>query len=477
MMRSMYSGVSGLKVHQLKMDVIGNNIANVNTVGYKKGQVTFQEVFSQVVKGAGAPQGGRGGTNPQQIGLGLKVGAINTVHTKGSTQRTDNPTDLMIDGEGFFIVSDDPNAENRYYTRAGNFALDKEGYLVTPDGYKVLGYKYDENGNWTSEITPIKINRSETVAPTTTKNIEIRDNLDSTAELPFKVIEDSTSPGTYKLVRDDEGVYVTDTIIKDSHGNSYTVKVEFMKAITVDGTSLNPADYKNDEFGSYATQPTIDWSSNKWIMNIKSIEGLPSGASFQISPTDEPQEITFDNNGELASGGNLTIEFTGSPDLPVGFGEYDETSGTYSNEISIDYTQLTQYANEFDAKPYAIEGNSAGSLDSFAIGANGVITGSFTNGEKKALGQIALAKFDNPMGLQKVGNNFFENTPNSGEPQVGKPANSGFGSINPGTLEMSNVDLSMEFTEMIKTQRGFQANSRVITTTDEMLQELVNMKR
>ncbi|NMA87255.1 MAG: flagellar hook-basal body complex protein, partial [Tissierellia bacterium] len=179
MMRSMYSGVTGLRTHQNKMDVIGNNIANVNTVAFKRGTMTFQEVFSQTMRGASGPQGGRGGTNPQQIGLGVTVGAINTIHTKGHMQGTDNPTDLMIDGEGFFVVSDDANYENRYYTRAGNFQLDRDGTLVTADGYKVLGYRLDEDGNPTAEVGDVRISKSETKAPTATERITLRGNLDS----------------------------------------------------------------------------------------------------------------------------------------------------------------------------------------------------------------------------------------------------------------------------------------------------------
>ncbi len=212
MMRSMYSGVSGLRVHQSKMDVISNNIANVNTIGYKRSTMTFQEVFSQVIRGASAPQGGRGGTNPQQIGLGVNVGAINTIHTKGAALRTDNPEDLMIDGEGFFVVSDDENFENRFYTRAGNFTLDRDGNLVTADGYKVLGYIY-EDGEPTTRVGAIQINRSETVAATATTKIELRGNLDS--RIP-NASED-----------EEKGVHITDTIIKDSLGNSYIVRFKF----------------------------------------------------------------------------------------------------------------------------------------------------------------------------------------------------------------------------------------------------------
>ena len=215
MLRSIYSGVSGLRAHQTKMDVIGNNIANINTVGYKRQYVTFQEVFSQVISGASAPQGGRGGTNPQQIGLGVKIGSINTIHTKGAAQRTDNPEDLMINGDGFFVVSADTNYENRFFTRAGNFTLDRDGNLVTPDGYKVLGYRYVD-GELTSEVAPIQIMRSETVAPTATSKIDFRGNLNSEAVKP----------------------HYADTIIKDSLGNSYTVTFRFTKG-TSDDTGTN----------------------------------------------------------------------------------------------------------------------------------------------------------------------------------------------------------------------------------------------
>lgn len=439
-MRSMYSGVSGLKVHQAKMDVIGNNIANVNTVGYKKGQVNFQEVFSQVIKGAGAPQDGKGGTNPQQLGLGTKLGSINTIHTKGATQRTDNPTDLMIDGEGYFVVTDDSNYENRYYTRAGNFALDKDGYLVTPDGMKVLGNK---NGN----LEPIKINKTETVAPKSSDKIDILGNLDS--RLP---VADTDGDG---IIDNEDGVYYTDTTIKDSLGNSYTVNFSFQKT---------------------------DSANNEWEVSVDSIQSKDGSVDLLPSATATPQTVIFDSNGNIDTSGagvdSFDITFTNPLGDSVFFGE-DSTDNT----ISVDFSQITQYANENDAKGFdggksgGEEGASSGSLNGFSIDASGVITGTFTNGMKKSLGQLTLAKFDNPVGLEKIGNNFFVDTPNSGEPQLGKPGSSGLGAINPGTLEMSNVDLSMEFTEMITTQRGFQANSRIITTADEMLQELTNLKR
>lgn len=423
MMRSMYSAVSGLRTHQTKMDVIGNNIANVNTVGYKKGQMTFQEVFSQTVRGAGAAQGGKGGTNPQQIGLGVDAGSISTNHTEGAPQRTDNPIDVMIDGEGFFVVTDDTNFENRYYTRAGNFTVDGAGNLVTADGYKVLGYRANDNGEITETYGPIVINRSETIAATPTKTIEFRGNL---------------NPASDK--------HTTDTIIKDSLGNSWVVEFEFKK-----GTE-----------------------ENTWTMslgNIKSHDGELEITNGELTET----TITFGEDGKIIAD-NLDLRLNIPNQNGVTFGEGGEITIFDSNNPD-SYNKMTQYANDTDLKPHAIDGNSSGKLTGFAIDPSGTVNGIFSNGENKALGQLMLAKFDNPMGLEKMGSNFFINTRNSGEPQYGTAGTSGFGAAKSGNLEMSNVDLSMEFTEMITTQRGFQANSRIITTSDEMLQELVNLKR
>lgn len=455
MMRSMYSGVSGLRVHQSKMDTIGNNIANVNTVGFKRGQVTFQEVFSQVTRGASAPSGGKGGTNPQQVGMGVAIGSINTIHTVGPGQRTDNPTDLMIDGEGFFVVSDDSNFNNKFYTRAGNFTLDRDGSLVTADGFKVLGYMADKNGNIdTSNVSGIRINKSETSAPTATENIIFKGNLDS--RIP--AVKDLTDP--------DEKGQLIDTVVTDSLGNSYKVTFEVKK--------------KPD--------PNVD-GGNDWQMTVSKVIDLGTG-NYVDDPTGilaKPIELSFSKSGELQAVADKSFL-----DLNVLVFNKDKNdkdiadvspSGTFTDEITIfdpanpeSYKNIHQYANDADFKPYA-HGNTSGTLEGFTIDPTGTVTGVFTNGDRRAIGQIMLAKFDNPMGLQKMGSNFFLDTRNSGEAQFGAGGSSGFGAVNGGTLEMSNVDISLEFTEMITTQRGFQANSRIITTSDEMLQELVNLKR
>lgn len=464
MMRSMYSAVSGLRIHQSKMDTIGNNIANVNTVGFKKGQVSFQEVFSQVVRGASAPTGGKGGTNPQQIGMGAAMGSINTIHTKGPGQRTDNPTDLMIDGEGFFVVSDDTNFNNRYYTRAGNFSLDRDGNLVTADGFRVLGYAANQDGTIGTDIANIRINMSETKAPTATENIVFRGNLDS------RVPE-----GTSKKI---------DTVINDSLGNSYTVTFDLRKVTGNHAWTLSVSRITDRSTGNYVDIPedvlkdqddaTVNNNSLGLIFNDKGELVRIGDNDLTADPKPDfktllkiPSSIAFnrDKDGSDISA-NSTTPGGAFNDITLFDSENEDT-----------FKNLYQYANEMDLKPYAQDGNTSGTLEGFAIDATGTVVGVFTNGERKALGQIMLAKFDNPMGLQKLGSNFFIDTRNSGEPQYGGAGVSGFGAISPGNLEMSNVDISLEFTEMITTQRGFQANSRIITTSDEMLQELVNMKR
>jgi len=447
----MYSGVSGLQVHQVKMDTIGNNIANVNTVGFKGSKVTFSEVFSQTLKGAGAPQEGRGGTNPQQIGLGAALGAVSVQHTKGSTQRTDNPTDIMIDGNGFFVVSNDASGTNKFYTRAGNFSLDKLGYLVNPNGFKLL----DTNGE------PIRINQSETKNATASTVAELKGNLNFT----YDPAEDFDS---------NNAIYTTTLDVYDSVGNVSTLDVQFGEKIAnVPGTPIAPAT------GS-TTYRTVKFSgaNASTVGDLAFVANSATSAAGQIfAEFDENgnfvklvENVVRDANGyatgAAALGANPVVTVTTPGAAPVTI--------TVNDDV---FKDLTHYAQTTDAKILATDGNAAGALDSFAISASGEVVGTFTNGERLTLATIGLAAFDNPPGMMKIGGNLYTDTPNSGTPKFGEPGTGSFGALTPGALEMSNVDLSQEFTEMITTQRGFQANSRVITTTDEMLQELVNLKR
>lgn len=406
-MRSLFSGVSGLKNHQTRMDVIGNNIANVNTVAFKASRVTFEDILSQTIEGARSPQtGGAGGVNPKQVGLGVRIGSIDTLFTQGGLQTTDNPTDFAIQGDGFFIVSDGSQV---YYTRDGSFKLSADGSLVNSGGLRVQGWLADANGviDTTKALEDIYIPLGTQMKARATSNITFEGNLDAAAEV--------------------DATWTTSSQVYDSLGNVHTLTITFTKA----GNN------------------TWDWEAT-----------LDGGTTIGGSGT-----VTFDASGLVASGGSGSATF----DL--------STIGADPLNLTIDFSKLTQFGGNPSAYISFQDGYAAGSLDMVTTDSNGVITGIFTNGQSKPLAQIALATFPNPQGLLKQGGNLYQISNNSGLPSIG-PANSGGrGSIAVGALEMSNVDLAQEFTNMIVTQRGFQANSRVITTSDEMLQDLINIKR
>lgn len=471
-MRSMFSGVSGLRAHQLKMDVIGNNIANVNTVGYKSQRATFQEVFNQTIKGAGSPQAGRGGTNPQQIGLGISLASIDTFHIRGAVQRTDNNTDLAINGDGFFILSNSADFLSRTYTRAGNFTLDEYGNLVAPNGYRVLGYMEDEERNPAPDgstvlkgvLEGIVISKSKSYPAMATNSATMEGNLDKDlARVPAgtdpdgidNYIEYNNLTKTFE-VKNGVKVRETTTVFYDSLGGQHKVKFTFIRGLA-SGTSVG--------------------ADNEWgviIQNLDDMSYFAKDDSTRVSVPPQLSEIVipiqFDENGKITTGSSNDKATSVILQIP-GNGIFEDM------EVKVDFSNLTQFANESTASITNKNGYPQGYLDTFSIGPTGEIYGIFTNGQSRVIGQIALATFKNPAGLEKTSENMYQVTPNSGEPIIGLPGSSGLGALNPGTLEMSNVDLSAEFTEMITTQRGFQANSRIITTSDEMLQELVNLKR
>jgi len=448
MMRSMFSGVSGLRAHQTKMDVIGNNVANVNTIGFKSGRVTFQEVFNQTLRGANAPDSasGRGGMNPMQVGLGIGVGSVDTIMTRGSLQRTDNPTDLSIEGDGFFIARAGNNSTFEF-TRAGNFGVDKMGDLVSGDGMNIYGwqaYTKDASGAVTFDtekpIEPINLysdvynkNKRMIAAKATTESV-FAGNLDaSNAPLGSAAGASGTDPQ-----------FTVPLTVYDSLGNDYKININYWK-VSASGVTASGA--------SGASQWM--WTATQGSSTISSATGT----------------LTFDTTGQIIDDGTGSISPTISfaPDVAV---------GTEPVNVKLDFNKLTMYAADSSAKPTDVDGYSTGNLVTFNIGSDGMMTGIYSNGQQQPIGLIALASFENPAGMQKIGDNMFIPTTNSGDFKKGLKAGSeGVGTLNPGTLEMSNVDLSKEFTDMIITQRGFQANSRIITTSDEMLQELVNLKR
>lgn len=453
-MRSMFSGVSGMKAHVTRMDVIGNNIANVNTVGYKSSKLSFSEIYSQTVRGAGGSSTGLGGTNPQQIGLGVTVGAIDVNHSKGSIQRTDSVTDMMVDGNGFFIVSDGDSGLNRFYTRAGNFTVDEMGYMVTASGFKVLGM----------DNKPVQINKSATKGAEATGGFYLNGNISA-----------------------NEGAYTTTMDVYDSLGATHTISVDYGENVKI-GTDS----YRQVYFTNPIDKKVVPADGNLYVkfnssgepQGLFKVAGAGATAAKQVGDPGPPVVTKYvpysagiapyaAPTAIVAGSIALTMLIPGAANLTLPI----ENNILYKDGNTTKEKTLKQFAQTTDVKSVEMGGNAAGSLKSFSVSANGEVVGVFTNGKSETLSTIQLADFDNPAGLMKMGNNLFSATNNSGAAKTGKPGAGSLGSLAPGALEMSNVDLSSEFTDMITTQRGFQANSRIITTTDEMLQELVNLKR
>ncbi len=463
MMRSMFSAVSGLSAHQLKMDTVGNNIANVNTVGYKGSRTTFQEVFTQTVRGAGAPQDGLGGTNPRQVGLGIDASSMDTFHIQGAVERTDYATDMMINGEGFFMVSDDPNFANRSYTRAGNFSLDGEGSLVTPNGERVLGYMADQNGVLGNAVEGIRISQGETFPPQSTSEVELAGTLNSRVDaFSGDAIVGDGAEDLFQSV-DADGEFTNDEdeivnyIVNPEHQDSIASQQNIQVFDSLGGMHNIELAMVKKELGTGAeADSTAEYQVEAFYVN-------DDGSLDRITDGDDSME--FDANGNLTAGGTLDIE-----DVVVG-------GGADPLDFELDLSNLKMFDNPSNVKLESRDGYSQGSLEDFSVSQTGEVIGNFDNGQRRILGQMAIASFTNPGGLEKVGGNNYRETANSGNINVGNPGAQGLGVINAGALEMSNVDLSKEFTTMITTQRGFQSNSRIITTSDEMLQEVVNMKR
>ncbi len=423
MMPSMFSAISGLKAHQEMMNVIGNNIANVNTPGYKTARITFKDVFSQTLRGATGPQQGRGGTNPQQIGLGTSVSSIDNIFTNGNPQRTDSPLDLSISGNGFFMVGDN---SGRYFTRAGNFGIDMAGNLVDASGHMVLGWPADIDEKYDTSTDPTSLNLYSrlTLGAQPTSNVIMGGNLDA---------------GTPTATPDNSIPY--EFTVYDSLGNEHILTVTYTR------TGAN------------------EWEATVSTTDASITAGLPT--------TSVP--LTFDHNGKLTdtdtipADGVMTLDITGLT--------FDNGAADQNFTISLPTDNFTMFAGDTSAKATDKDGYASGTFESCSIDQYGRIIGTYSNGGRQVLGVLSIADFANEGGLLKAGDNLYQDTNNSGDPEIGQAGGKGFGVINPGTLEMSNVDLSQEFTNMIIAQRGFQANSRIITASDELLQELVNLKR
>ncbi len=407
MMRSMFSAVSGLRAHQVMADVIGNNIANVNTTGFKASRVEFADTLSQLMEAGSLANAATGTVNPTQVGLGVKVAATQLSLNPGAALVTNQSTDVAIEGDGYFVVRQD--AENMY-TRAGSFSFDALGRLVNPSGALVQGWSRDPATgtiNTNAPMTDIEVPAAQTIAPRATSLIEYGGNLDAR-----------------QLVGDPPAQAVVEIV--DGQGIAHNVTLSFDKT-----------------------------ADDSWTMTMTDSGGA----------TVATQAMTFD-----AATGALTV-----PPGPVAV-TFTTPNGTPIN-FDFDLSTITQYGSATDPWLVSTDGSQAGGLRGFAIDSNGSISGVFSNGETLNLGQLALATFSNPNGLGAEGDTAFRATLASGPAAIGSPGTGTRGLLTAGQLETSNVELGLEFTNLIIAQRGFQANSRVITTSDEMIQELVNLSR
>ena len=639
MLRSMFAGVSGLQSNQTKMDVVGNNISNLNTTGFKRGRVTFQEMFNQTLRAASAPQADRGGINPQEVGLGVRVGSIDTDHTQGNVESTGVDTDLAIEGNGFFIVSD---GQENLYTRDGNLDLDARGMLVNAGtGFRVQGWEA-ERGEISTAGSPgtIQIPIGEEMQAQPTSNVVFGGNLDSrhgngvhrrgsidvvdslgethTAHLDFfremgatlttsnldvgggaiditqQYYDERMDGVSFNFVQDDDAEELeveyageqfeitadfdgddapTRKQVEEAVNNALKEETDFTGTLKINLSDVNFDDLTGadlagldsddltlgqDEFGEQPLSIYQDQLVDEEIGDVEysydnELQGLDitfdhvtGGDDLRASYETEAHEITirgeFDDpepeeiqqliNEELEDyfDGRLIVDFednlnfaddeektmglsvsstwdwqlsemdgvidnslTGDGSLVfdssgqliqgrTGNINFDpEINGEPVQDVEIDFADssnpVSQQATAFTVDGIEADGYTTGDLDSFSINDLGQIVGNYTNGQTQMLGQVALAAFNNPEGLDKRGDTMFARSENSGLARVGEAGRGGRGTITSRALEMSNVDLAEEFTEMITTQRGFQANSSLITTSDEMLQELVNLKR
>ncbi|UCG64994.1 MAG: flagellar hook protein FlgE [Deltaproteobacteria bacterium] len=475
---SLFSGISGLSTLGNAMTVIGDNIANVNTVGFKSSRVSFQDVLSQTVSTT---------AGTAQVGRGTSLADINSSFSQGSFESTDSTTDLAIGGAGFFVVRDPANLNNEYYTRAGQFRFDKDGNFINPAGYIVRGWVLDQNGQDTGSITDITLS-SFTSPPSATDRMTVVTNLNSGAQDLSANLYLEWDAQNAVPIADTAYEYQTTVKVYDSLGDTHDLTVyydpgagsiwEFI--VTCNPNEDNRAGAQarlaagDNGVGMLGRGEIVFNASSGVIMDINWTEFTPAAGDYDLTtgtwtPRSEAADLT---NGYFT----LAPDFLGGSPLSVelDFGSvYSSGAGAWLN----DSLSTTQFAISSTTIFQSATGYGAGDLQSVTVGTDGAITGQYSNGEVIPLYRVALAKFQNVQGLYKEGGNLYRETRLSGVPITARPGTNGLGSIAPNSLEQSNVDIATEFVKMIATQRGFQANSKIITVTDQMLAELINLKR
>lgn len=575
MMRALFSGVTGLRSHQTKMDVIGNNIANVNTVGFKKNTVTFKDLYNETVSAAAAQTGagntGTGGVNAKQIGLGSTVDSIQAVHTPGSSQYTGSGMDVAISGDGYFAVMSPTGLQ---YTRAGNFFTDLSGNLVTSEGYYImtvaprvtasqsltqgtvatnnlinqsagirdaahtgtvtadltqvngaeysLVYQPSADGAWavqygsgtTKTYTPLASSGfTGSLDVDAMRNIINNKANDATNhakagtnQISFKTVPDTTSASGYtiNMMFGDMVVASAPSATIPGADTTNPVRTQAFNFKDANGNSIGTLTFNYQGSQEIQAQNVADSAFNKSLAQLPTLTLKEQGSWYLSRNGSTVEQVTMDYTSSTSGGiaGDVvfnTAEY-GKVTLSVEEGKIANqtelnkalTGGTFTIGVNTEYVPQYQAPKSVTAANLNALRINFDNYSSIAIDSSGAVVGQLKNdmqlniegrsvnmkaGDKVVLGYIAMASFNNPSGLEKVGDNQFMVSANSGEATYGTPGNGTVGSLSPSNLEMSNVDLSEEMVNMIITQRGFQANSRIITTTDTMLEELVNLKR
>jgi flagellar hook protein FlgE len=434
MMTALYTGISGMNANGTALAVIGDNIANLNTNGFKNSRVTFGDVLSQTVSG---------GSGSSQVGRGVMVKEVATQFTQGAFESTDNALDLAIDGDGFFQVRD---GEMKLYTRAGQFTLDKDGKVVNPDGYVLQAFLADAAGNITGTTGDLVFSNAPSQASATT-SADVAVNLNATETAQTNAF---TLDGNGDGVNDDPANFNSSTTVSvyDSLGGEHKITLYFSKT-----------------------------ADNAWDVNF--VNQNPDPADPNTLVLAGTQSLSFDTDGSLiddGSGTSIDFDFGASVVTPQSI-SFDFGTGTGEATPGTGFDGTTQYSSAFSVSSFNQDGYGAGIFKNITFNENEIVSAIFTNGQSRVIGQIALGRFLDPGSLTKLGRNMFAETYDSGQAVIGTPNTSGIGRLLSNTLELSNVDLAQEFVKLISAQRAFQANSRIITTTDELMQELVNLKR
>lgn len=531
----MFYGLSGLKSHQTRIDVIGNNVANINTAGFKKSRVTFKENLNQLINPGIPPAGERGSINPEQIGYGTRLGSIDVIHTEGNIQLTGNPTDLAIKGDGFFILKSsgdtaDLTGQEYVYTRAGNFGIDPSGDLIyKPNGLKIQGWRADSNGevNTAGNLMGLSMRYDQDgnqlfSTPRETTRVDFGGNLNSrsgeaelideggtglTEVINLRKESTLTEPGLYRIKIQDGG----QTAVLTSEGGevlSEAVNIsepgtDFKFVDNDTGDELLRVSFNRDELSDGTARIDIaprrsttsigiyDSKGNKHTLEMTAIKGNEDNVwEYEVTTAsvgDKILEGTVAEENisqfENVDGNKVTEEITFEPTGILQSGNRDKyitvkpAGGANLINVKLDLIEVTQFADDSDLSAVDQNGIGPGQLESFQISASGDIIGIYSNGVSQLVGKVALADVPNPGGLAKFQDTMFLEAASSGTVLPKTAGKFGLGSISSGSLELSNVNLSDEFTDLITSERGFQANSRVITTADEVLVEALNLKR